>query len=83
VRGIDLFGSKVRNIRAHLANKLISNNRIAQSPHEQSRALDLDAILNLQQRLVGLEVGLAVAVVVACNMSAWDLYSLIPSSPVL
>jgi hypothetical protein len=80
VRGIDFFGSEFRNVRAHLANKLISNNRIAQSPHEQSRALDLDAVLNVQQRLVGFEVGLAVAVVVACDMSASDLYSLVPSS---
>jgi predicted NBD/HSP70 family sugar kinase len=73
VRGIDLSGSKVRNVRAHLANKLIRNNRITQSPHEQSRTLDLDAILNLQQRLVGFEVGLAVAVIVACDMSAVGL----------
>jgi hypothetical protein len=83
MRGIDLSGSKLRNIGAHLANKLISNNRIAQSPHEQSRALDLDSILNLQQRLVGFEVGLTVAVVVACDMSAYNLYSLVPSSPEL
>jgi hypothetical protein len=76
MRSINLFGSELRNIRPHLANKLISNNGIAQRPYEQSRALDLDAILSLQQRLVGFEVGLAVAVVVACDELAYDLYSL-------
>jgi hypothetical protein len=81
MRSINLFGSKLRNIRPHLANKLISNNRIAQRPHEQSRALDLDTILDLQQRLVSFEVGLAVAVVVACIMLAYDLYSLVRSFP--
>jgi hypothetical protein len=80
VRGIDFFGSKFWDIRTHLVDKLVSNNSVAQSPHEQSRALDLDTILNVQQRLVGFEVRLAVAVVIAYDMSAYDFYSLVPSS---
>jgi hypothetical protein len=65
VRGVDILGGQLRDVVTHLVGKLICDDGIAESPHEQSWALNLDAVLDRQQWLVGLEVGLAVAVVVA------------------
>lgn len=68
VRGINVLGGQLRNVLTHLVGKLICDDSIAKSPHEQSRALDLGAIFDRQQGFVGLEVGLAIAVVVACEL---------------
>lgn len=67
MRGIDILGGILRNILAHLVGKLVCDDEVAKSPHKQSWALDLNAVLNRQQWLIGLMVGLAVAVVVACG----------------
>lgn len=68
MRGIDVLGGVFRDVLAHLVGKLVCDDEVAKSPHEQSRALDLNAVLNRQQWLIGLMVGLAVAVVVACEL---------------
>jgi hypothetical protein len=66
MRCINVLGGKIWNIRTHLVGKLIRNDRIAKCSHEQRRTLDLDAVLNRQERFVSLEIGLAIAVIVAC-----------------
>jgi hypothetical protein len=76
MRCIDVLGSKVWDASTHLTSELICHNGVAKSPHEQCRALDLGTILNVQQGLVGLEVGFAVAVVVACTLSVYGLASI-------
>jgi hypothetical protein len=57
-------------VLAHLVDQLVGDNAVAQSPDEEDRTLDIKAALDAQERLVGLVVGWAVAVVVACG---WDV----------
>ena len=69
VRGIDILSGELRDVCTHRVSKLISDDGVAESPHEKSRALDLGAVFNRQQGSVGLPVSLAIAIVVACGLS--------------
>ena len=69
MRSVDISGSVVCDVCTHLVGELVRDDSVAQGSHEKSGTFDLRAVLDRKQRLVGLEVGLAVAVVVACCLS--------------
>lgn len=77
VRSIDVLGCVVRNIVSHLDRNLICYNGIAEGSDPQRRAFDLDTVLDCQQRLVSLPVGLSVTVVIA-----WDVLACNPNTKI-
>jgi hypothetical protein len=65
--GINFSDRQIKNIDTHHANNLAGDHIILQSSNEQSRTLDPNTLLDIQQRPVGLEVRQTGAVVIACG----------------